>query len=104
MGGMGYSPEDATCVIIIVGCAKDAPTQKGYPVMSNYDQFNDLFTRAATSSKREGKYLSQLDAATQDRLSEFVVWLEGEGISPLGLFLGALPPTVVAIVFFSLLH
>ena len=29
---------------------------------------------------------------------------EGEGISPLGLFLGALPPTVVAIVFFWLLH
>jgi hypothetical protein len=27
-----------------------------------------------------------------------------EGISPLGLFLGALPPTVVAIVFFWLLH
>jgi predicted cation transporter len=26
------------------------------------------------------------------------------GISPLGLFLGALPPTVVAIVFFWLLH
>ena len=29
---------------------------------------------------------------------------EGEGISPLGLFLGALPPTVVTIVFFWLLH
>jgi hypothetical protein len=29
---------------------------------------------------------------------------EGEGISPLGLFLGAVPPTVVAIVFFWLLH
>jgi hypothetical protein len=29
---------------------------------------------------------------------------EGEGISPLGLLLGALPPTVVAIVFFWLLH
>jgi len=29
---------------------------------------------------------------------------EGEGISPLGLFLGALPPTAVAIVFFWLLH
>lgn len=29
---------------------------------------------------------------------------KGEGISPLGLFLGALPPTVVAIVFFWLLH
>lgn len=29
---------------------------------------------------------------------------EGEGISPLGLFLGALPPTVVAILFFWLLH
>jgi Na+/H+ antiporter NhaD/arsenite permease-like protein len=29
---------------------------------------------------------------------------EGEGISPLGLFLGALLPTVVAIVFFWLLH
>lgn len=28
---------------------------------------------------------------------------EGEGISPLGLFLGALPPTVIAIVFFWLL-
>ena len=28
----------------------------------------------------------------------------GEGISPLGLFLGALPPTAVAIVFFWLLH
>jgi hypothetical protein len=27
-----------------------------------------------------------------------------EGISPVGLFLGALPPTVVAIVFFWLLH
>jgi Na+/H+ antiporter NhaD/arsenite permease-like protein len=27
-----------------------------------------------------------------------------EGISPLGLFLGALPPTLVAIVFFWLLH
>lgn len=29
---------------------------------------------------------------------------EGEGISPLGLFLGALPPTAVAIVFFWLLR
>ena len=29
---------------------------------------------------------------------------EGEGISPLGLFLGALPPTVIAIAFFWLLH
>jgi hypothetical protein len=29
---------------------------------------------------------------------------EEEGISPLGLFLGALPPTVVAIAFFWLLH
>jgi hypothetical protein len=29
---------------------------------------------------------------------------EGEGISPIGLLLGALPPTVVAIVFFWLLH
>lgn len=29
---------------------------------------------------------------------------EGEGISPLGLFLGALLPTVVAVVFFWLLH
>ena len=29
---------------------------------------------------------------------------EGEGISPLGLFLGALMPTAVAIVFFWLLH
>jgi hypothetical protein len=29
---------------------------------------------------------------------------ENEGISPLGLFLGALPPTAVAIVFFWLLH
>ncbi len=29
---------------------------------------------------------------------------ENEGISPLGLFLGALPPTVVAVVFFWLLH
>ncbi|HXT40797.1 MAG TPA: putative Na+/H+ antiporter, partial [Candidatus Angelobacter sp.] len=29
---------------------------------------------------------------------------EGEGISPLGLFLGALLPTAVAIVFFWLLH
>jgi Na+/H+ antiporter NhaD/arsenite permease-like protein len=29
---------------------------------------------------------------------------EGEGISPLGLFLGALLPTVVSIVFFWLLH
>jgi len=29
---------------------------------------------------------------------------KGEGISPLGLFLGALPPTAVAIVFFWLLH
>ena len=29
---------------------------------------------------------------------------EDEGISPLGLFLGALPPTAVAIVFFWLLH
>lgn len=29
---------------------------------------------------------------------------EGEGISPLGLLLGALPPTIVAIVFFWLLH
>lgn len=29
---------------------------------------------------------------------------EDEGISPLGLFLGALPPTVIAIVFFWLLH
>ena len=29
---------------------------------------------------------------------------EDEGISPLGLFLGALPPTMVAIVFFWLLH
>jgi len=28
----------------------------------------------------------------------------GEGISPLGLFIGALPPTVIAIVFFWLLH
>ena len=28
----------------------------------------------------------------------------GEGISPLGLFLGAVPPTAVAIVFFWLLH
>ena len=28
---------------------------------------------------------------------------EGEGISPLGLFLGALPPTAVAIVFFWLI-
>jgi hypothetical protein len=28
----------------------------------------------------------------------------GEGISPVGLFLGALPPTVVAVVFFWLLH
>ena len=28
----------------------------------------------------------------------------GEGISPIGLFLGALPPTVVAVVFFWLLH
>ena len=28
----------------------------------------------------------------------------GEGISPLGLLLGALLPTVVAIVFFWLLH
>ena len=29
---------------------------------------------------------------------------EDEGISPLGLFIGALPPTVVAIVFFWLLN
>ena len=29
---------------------------------------------------------------------------ENEGISPLGLFLGALPPTAIAIVFFWLLH
>ena len=29
---------------------------------------------------------------------------EGEGICPLGLFLGALMPTGVAIVFFWLLH
>jgi Na+/H+ antiporter NhaD/arsenite permease-like protein len=29
---------------------------------------------------------------------------EDEGISPLGLFLGALPPTIVAIVFFWLIH
>ena len=29
---------------------------------------------------------------------------EDEGISPLGLFLGALPPTIVAMVFFWLLH
>ena len=29
---------------------------------------------------------------------------EGEGISPMGLFLGALPPTAVAVVFFWLLH
>ncbi len=29
---------------------------------------------------------------------------EKEGISPLGLLLGALPPTVMAIVFFWLLH
>ena len=29
---------------------------------------------------------------------------ENEGISPLGLFLGALPPTAVAVVFFWLLH
>lgn len=29
---------------------------------------------------------------------------ENEGISPLGLFFGALPPTIVAIVFFWLLH
>ncbi len=29
---------------------------------------------------------------------------EGEGISPLGLFLGALPPTMIAIVFFWLLR
>jgi hypothetical protein len=29
---------------------------------------------------------------------------KGEGISPLGLFLGALPPTAVAVVFFWLLH
>jgi hypothetical protein len=29
---------------------------------------------------------------------------EGEGISPIGLLLGALPPTVVALVFFWLLH
>ena len=29
---------------------------------------------------------------------------EGEGISPIGLFLGALPPTGMAIVFFWLLH
>lgn len=29
---------------------------------------------------------------------------EGEGVSPLGLFLGALPPTAVAIVFFWLLR
>jgi Na+/H+ antiporter NhaD/arsenite permease-like protein len=29
---------------------------------------------------------------------------EDEGISPLGLFIGALPPTAVAIVFFWLLH
>jgi hypothetical protein len=29
---------------------------------------------------------------------------QNEGISPLGLFLGALPPTVMAIVFFWLLH
>jgi hypothetical protein len=28
----------------------------------------------------------------------------GEGISPLGLFVGALPPTVIAIAFFWLLH
>ena len=28
----------------------------------------------------------------------------GEGISPLGLFLGALPPTAVSVVFFWLLH
>jgi hypothetical protein len=29
---------------------------------------------------------------------------DNEGISPLGLFLGALLPTVIAIVFFWLLH
>jgi hypothetical protein len=29
---------------------------------------------------------------------------EGEGIRPLGLFLGALPPTAAAILFFWLLH
>ena len=29
---------------------------------------------------------------------------EGEGISPIGLLLGALPPTVIAIAFFWLLH
>jgi hypothetical protein len=28
----------------------------------------------------------------------------GEGISPLGLFLGALPPTAIAIVFFWLVQ
>jgi len=45
------------------------------------DQFSNLFERAAQSSKREGKYLSMLDQATQDLLSEFTSWLEGEGIS-----------------------
>jgi hypothetical protein len=29
---------------------------------------------------------------------------KGEGISPLGLFVGALPPTLIAVVFFWLLH
>jgi len=29
---------------------------------------------------------------------------QGEGISPLGLFLGALGPTIIAVVFFWVLH
>jgi len=49
--------------------------------MSDFERFQDMFERAESSSKREGKYLSMLDQSTQDLLAEFVVWLEGEGIS-----------------------
>ena len=49
--------------------------------MSDYDQFNELFTRAASTSKREGKYLSQLSAETQSLLGEFSSWCRDNGIS-----------------------
>lgn len=48
--------------------------------MSDHD-FTDLFARAQSSSKREGKYLSMLSPDTQSLLAEFAAWCRTVGIS-----------------------
>ena len=46
--------------------------------MSDFQRFESLFEQAESTSKREGKYFSQLSLDDQHLLGEFVTWLREE--------------------------